>query len=140
MGTSPLYLLAMRASRLPKHPVSDGSAAMLWGYFTSAARGAARYEDPEFRRFLRRYQHLCLLVGKHEATRKVVAAARRSWKARHPGLATGAAHAERAPAVELMGLRFDPETMDSAVSGAWPGARLRGRRTRSSPPMPAICA
>ena len=93
MGTSPLYYLVVAASRLPRHPVLTGSAAMLWGYFSSAARGAPRYEDPEFRRFVRRYQHLALLVGKHEATRKVVAERAGDWKARHPGLAAGAAHA-----------------------------------------------
>ena len=30
-----------------------------------------RYDDPEFRRFLRRYQRLCLLMGKRRATAKV---------------------------------------------------------------------
>jgi hypothetical protein len=92
MGTSPLYYLAVAASRLHQHPVLTGSAAMLWGYFSSAARGAPRYEDPEFRRFVRRYQHLALLVGKRAATRKVVAERAGTWKDRHPGL-PGAAHA-----------------------------------------------
>ena len=92
MGTSPLYYLAVAASRLPKHPVLTGTAAMLWGYFSSVAKGAPRYDDPEFRRFVRRYQHLALLVGKRAATRKVVAERAGEWKARHPGLA-GAAHA-----------------------------------------------
>jgi len=93
MGTSPLYYLAVAASRLPRHPVLTGSAAMLWGYFSSAARRAPRYDDPEFRRFVRRYQHLALLVGKRAATRKVVAERAGDWKARHPGLTAGAAHA-----------------------------------------------
>ena len=53
MGTAPLYLfLASAVFRLPKHPVLLGSIAMLWGYASSAARGVARYDGPEFRRFL----------------------------------------------------------------------------------------
>ena len=31
-------------------------------------RGAPRYEDPDFRRFLRSYQWSCLLRGKRAAT------------------------------------------------------------------------
>jgi glycosyltransferase involved in cell wall biosynthesis len=86
MGTSPLYLLASAAFRLFEHPVLHGSAAMVWGYFSSAARGVRRYEDPEFRRFLRRYQRDCLLLGKREATRRANAAQARVWRpgARRP--------------------------------------------------------
>ncbi len=90
MGTSPLYYLAVATSRLPQHPVAIGSVAMLWGYFSSAVRRAPRYEDAEFRRFVRRYQHLALLVGKRAATRKVVQERAAVWQARHPGL-SGAA-------------------------------------------------
>jgi hypothetical protein len=93
MGTSPLYYLAVAVSRLPRHPVLTGTAAMLWGYFSSAAKGAPRYDDPEFRRFVRRYQHLALLVGKRAATRKVVAERAGVWRARHPELVRGVAHA-----------------------------------------------
>jgi biofilm PGA synthesis N-glycosyltransferase PgaC len=70
MGTSPLYLAASAAYRLFEHPVLYGSLAMVWGYVSSAARGRARYDDPAFRRFLRRYQRECLLHGKREATRR----------------------------------------------------------------------
>src|SRR6185436_373929 len=84
MGTSALFVLASAVFRLPKHPVLYGSAAILWGYFSSAARGLARYEDREFRRFLRRYQRECLLHGKREATRRLEAAQARVWHAAHP--------------------------------------------------------
>ena len=70
MGTAPLFLLASALYRLLKPPVFYGSAAMLWGYFSSAARGRMRYDDLPFRRFLRRYQRQCLLLGKREATRR----------------------------------------------------------------------
>jgi glycosyltransferase involved in cell wall biosynthesis len=82
MGTAPLYFLASAVFRLPKHPVLLGSIAMLWGYASSAARKEKRYEDAEFRRFLRRFQYACLLHGKREATRRVNAAQEAVWRAR----------------------------------------------------------
>jgi len=92
MGTSPLYQVAIAVSRVLRYPVLYGSVAMLWGYFSSAARGAARYDDPAFRRFLRRYQRQCLLRGKREATRRVNAAQAPVWRAAHGS----DAHAEEA--------------------------------------------
>jgi poly-beta-1,6-N-acetyl-D-glucosamine synthase len=83
MGTGPLYQLAIAVSRLFQHPVLYGSAAMLWGYISSAARRAPRYEDRTFRRFLRRYQRQCLLVGKREATRRVNQAQAAVWRSAH---------------------------------------------------------
>ena len=81
MGTAPLFLLASALYRLLKPPVFYGSAAMLWGYFSSAARGVARYDDPDFRRFLRRYQRDCLVRGKRAATRRANAAQAAVWQA-----------------------------------------------------------
>jgi glycosyltransferase involved in cell wall biosynthesis len=80
MGTSPLYYLAVALYRLPKHPVVYGSLAMLWGYLSSALQGAPRYEDAEFRRFLRRYQHACLLKGNAAATREITEKQARIWQ------------------------------------------------------------
>jgi glycosyltransferase involved in cell wall biosynthesis len=89
MGTSPLYYLVVALYRLPKHPVVYGSLAMLWGYFSSALKGAPRYEDAEFRRFLRRYQHACLLMGKAAATRKVTEKQARIWQLSHGSATRG---------------------------------------------------
>jgi biofilm PGA synthesis N-glycosyltransferase PgaC len=83
MGTAPLFLIAAAAFRLPKHPAVSGSVAMLWGYFSSAARSAARYDDPAFRRFLRRYQREILLHGKRNATRRTDEAQDAMWWAAH---------------------------------------------------------
>jgi poly-beta-1,6-N-acetyl-D-glucosamine synthase len=80
MGTTPLYLLARALFHLPQHPVLLGSVGMVWGYASSAARGVARYEDPEFRRFIRRYQYACLRYGKREATRKLDEAQETVWR------------------------------------------------------------
>ena len=62
-----------------------GSAAIAWGYFGSRLRGASRYEDPGFRRFLRRYQHACLLHGKREATRRADLVQAAVWSRAHAG-------------------------------------------------------
>jgi hypothetical protein len=85
MGTSPLYYLASAAFRLFQYPVLIGSAAMLWGYFRSALKRMPRHGTPEFRRFVRRYQHACLLHGKTAATAALNARQAEVWHASHPG-------------------------------------------------------
>jgi biofilm PGA synthesis N-glycosyltransferase PgaC len=82
MGTAPLYILASAMFRLLKHPVFLGSVAMVWGYVSSAWRRAARYDDREFREFLRRYQYACLRLGKRRATRMVDDAQEVVWRSR----------------------------------------------------------
>jgi hypothetical protein len=86
MGTSPVYYLAVTLYRLPRHPVLIGSIAMLWGYFRSWLKGLPRYNDLEFRRFLRSYQHACLRLGKRVATARVNAERAGRWYATHPVL------------------------------------------------------
>lgn len=82
MGTSPAFLLASAALRLPKHPRLAGSAAMVWGYMTSALRMLPRYEDEGFRKFLRRYQHLSLVMGKRRAIERIERERVGVWEAR----------------------------------------------------------
>ena len=84
MGTSPLYYIAAASHRLPIHPVLIGSVAMLWGYLRSWLKGLPRYDDLEFRRFLRSYQHSCLRLGKRAATARIDAERARLWYASHP--------------------------------------------------------
>jgi len=72
MGTSPLYMFASTVNRLNDKPYVIGAAAMWWGYVWSALRGKPRYEDQEFRRFLRRWQWRALLVGKRRAVDEVL--------------------------------------------------------------------
>jgi len=85
MGTSPLYFLAVAVYHLPAYPAVIGSAAMLWGYFGSWLKGRPRYGDAAFRRFLRAYQHACLLRGKRAATARVNAGRAGVWRANHGG-------------------------------------------------------
>lgn len=94
MGTAPIYLAASAVYRMPRHPFFIGGLAMLWGYLKSAAKGADRYEDPEFRRFLRSYQTQCLVRGKSAATRALNERQAALWQANHgtfsvPALAVG---------------------------------------------------
>ena len=111
MGTSPLFLLASALFRLFRHPVLYGSAAMLWGYASSAARRLPRYDDPAFRAFLRRYQLQCLLRGKRAATRRLDEAQAAVWHAAHRPQ-----EAMEADRPDLLGCRFDRVTMRDAVA------------------------
>jgi colanic acid/amylovoran biosynthesis glycosyltransferase len=62
--------------RVPRPPLLIGGAAMWWGFVHSALKKNPRYDDLEFRRFLRQYQWQCLLKGKTQATRKLHEAAK----------------------------------------------------------------
>jgi glycosyltransferase involved in cell wall biosynthesis len=83
MGTSPAFIVASAIYRLPTRPALLGSAAMLWGFFSSSLKKKPRYDDLEFRRFLREYQHKCLLMGKRRATAEVTAQQAAVWHERH---------------------------------------------------------
>jgi poly-beta-1,6-N-acetyl-D-glucosamine synthase len=89
MGTSPFYHLAVVVYRLPAYPVLVGSVALLWGYFKSWLQDLPRYDDFEFRRFLRSYQHACLRIGKRAATARVNAERAGLWHATHPATGSG---------------------------------------------------
>jgi poly-beta-1,6-N-acetyl-D-glucosamine synthase len=83
MGTMPLYLVASAVFRMPRHPILIGGLGMLWGYFSSAARGVDRYGDVEFRRFLNAYQKASLLHGKAKATRRLDESQASVWRSNH---------------------------------------------------------
>jgi glycosyltransferase involved in cell wall biosynthesis len=84
MGSSPLYMLARTIARMPTYPMVVGGMVTLWGYVSSALSGVPRYDDIEFRRFLRSYQHACLRLGKRAATAPVNAERAHLWHASHP--------------------------------------------------------
>lgn len=89
MGTTPLYILASAVYRLPHYPVFFGGIAMMWGYLSSAAKQKPRYDDPEFRSFLRAYQRDCLVRGKARATTAANERGEPVWRAAHPSASTG---------------------------------------------------
>jgi hypothetical protein len=67
MGTGFLYMAASAASRLNQKPYMLGSAAMLWGWISSALQRKPRLADPTFTAALRAYQRRVLLLGKKRA-------------------------------------------------------------------------
>jgi len=70
MGTGIVYMTVSALYRTTRPPVILGGLAMWWGYVWSLLTRRQRYDDPEFRRFLRRYQRDCLLLGKKIATER----------------------------------------------------------------------
>lgn len=74
MGTGFMYLALSALSRLNQRPYLFGSLAIMWGWIKSAAERKPRYENLEFRRFLRRYQMRALLVGKRRAVAEITMA------------------------------------------------------------------
>jgi hypothetical protein len=84
MGTGLLYMAASAVFRAPTPPVLVGSLAMGWGWLQAALTGAPRYEDREFRAFLRRYQRACLLEGKRRATERFEAERAAIWDPARP--------------------------------------------------------
>lgn len=71
MGTGFVYMLASAISRMNQKPYVLGGLAMLWGWLSSAWQGKPRYDDIEFRRFLRHYQWRALVVGKKRAIAEI---------------------------------------------------------------------
>ncbi len=71
MGTGLLFMAASAVNRMRERPYVLGGLAMLWGWIGSALRRKPRYGDPEFVRFLRRYQRRALLVGKKRAIAEI---------------------------------------------------------------------
>jgi len=67
MGTGFVFMLASALYRVADRPYVLGSGAMLWGWLNSMLHRKPRYDDPEFRRFLRRYQRRALWRGKKHA-------------------------------------------------------------------------
>ena len=82
MGTGAIYMFASAMSRVTQKPYLLGSIAMFWGWLKSALKGAPRYGDAEFRRFLRRWQLRSLLVGKARATAEIDDRNRATWRDR----------------------------------------------------------
>ncbi len=71
MGTGFVYMLASAIYRIPEKPYVLGGLAILWGWLRSALQRKPRYNDLEFRKFLRKYQWRSLLVGKKRAIEEI---------------------------------------------------------------------
>ena len=71
MGTGFLFMAASALYRVTEKPYVLGSLAMLWGWIKASVQGKPRYEDAEFRKFLRRYQWRALWAGKKRAIEEI---------------------------------------------------------------------
>src|SRR5262249_14455754 len=71
IGTGFLFMAGSGLYRLDQKPYVLGSIAMLYGWLKSCFNREPRYEDVEFRKFLRRYQWRALWVGKKRALEKI---------------------------------------------------------------------
>jgi poly-beta-1,6-N-acetyl-D-glucosamine synthase len=71
MGTGLFFFLASAIYRIPGKPYVLGGLAILWGWLRSALRGLPRYDDPDFRKFLRSYQMRALMVVKKKAIEEI---------------------------------------------------------------------
>jgi glycosyltransferase involved in cell wall biosynthesis len=84
MGTTPVWMLASVLYRMTRRPRVIGGVAMLYGFARSMLSRAPRYDDAEFRRFLRRYQWTCLFRGKTAATDALNVLQAPLWKPDRP--------------------------------------------------------
>jgi len=80
MGTGPNYMIASAVYRMTRPPLFVGGFAMLWGYFKSMVLRNSRYDDLEFREFLRAYHKNCLIRGKAKATDTLNHQQAQRWK------------------------------------------------------------
>ena len=67
MGSAWYYVLAASAYRGIEPPYILGGLGILYGYFRAMLTGHARYENPEYRRYLRRFERAQLFRGKRRA-------------------------------------------------------------------------
>ena len=67
MGSAWYYVLASAAYRSIEPPYLWGGWGILWGYFRAMLTGHPRYENPAYRRYLRRFERAQLFKGKRKA-------------------------------------------------------------------------
>ena len=82
MGAAPLFVLAKAVYGLGHKPALLGSVAFLDGYAKAWMKGLPRYDDPEFRRYLRRYHRAMLTHGRTRALELFNKEADGVWEAR----------------------------------------------------------
>lgn len=78
MGSAPYYVLAAAAYRSLEPPWIWGGLGIAYGYAKAALTGHPRYDNPEYRRYLRRFERSQLLMGKRRATERENARIRRA--------------------------------------------------------------
>jgi biofilm PGA synthesis N-glycosyltransferase PgaC len=82
LGAAPSFVVASAVYRLSHKPAVLGSFGTLQGYARAWLKGAPRYDDVEFRRYLRRYHRAMLIRGRASALRMFNREADETWKKR----------------------------------------------------------
>jgi biofilm PGA synthesis N-glycosyltransferase PgaC len=82
IGASPVFAIASAANRVKQRPVLISSLGIIAGYLSAAMRRVPRYQDREFRQFLRKYHRLCLTRGKARAVSKIEREYEPRWRPR----------------------------------------------------------
>jgi poly-beta-1,6-N-acetyl-D-glucosamine synthase len=98
LGAAPLFVLASAVYRLGHKPALLGSLGTLDGYARAWLRGAPRYGDVDFRRYLRRYHRTMLTRGRSRATELFDGEAAETWTKRGRGNGDDGFHIERSGA------------------------------------------
>ncbi|MFO0013938.1 MAG: glycosyltransferase family 2 protein [Planctomycetota bacterium] len=80
MGSSLAFVSISAISRLLSPPKITGAAMMWWGYVEAMLQRKPRYNDPEFIRFLRRWQWMALTRGTQRATEKIDEERKEIWE------------------------------------------------------------
>jgi poly-beta-1,6-N-acetyl-D-glucosamine synthase len=70
MGSALYYVAAVAFYRMFEKPYIVGGWGILWGYLKAMFGGAPRFENREFRRFLRRFELQSLLFGKRRTVNR----------------------------------------------------------------------
>ena len=82
MGSGPTFLLAKALYSAGHKPAIVGSMAMVGGYLNAWWRGVARYDDLQFRRYLRRYHRSLLTKGRQRTLEIFNTEADQTWRAK----------------------------------------------------------
>jgi len=82
VGAAPAFVFASAVYRSGHKPAMLGSLATLHGYARAWLKGLPRYEDLEFRRYLRRYHRAMLTKGRARATELFDHEAAETWAKR----------------------------------------------------------
>ena len=67
MGSAWYYVMASAVYRVFESPYVLGGLGIAWGYVKAFLTGHPRYQNPEYRRYLRRFERAQLLMGKRRA-------------------------------------------------------------------------
>ena len=70
MGSAWYYVLASAVYRSLEPPYLYGGFGIMWGYLRALITGHPRYENPAYRRYLRRFERNQLLMGKGRALQR----------------------------------------------------------------------